>query len=414
MPFPLLSPFPSAPLQRRDDSTSTTTNADALFDPPSALVDFHSKVGYEGSLECTDGEVLDSRDGGYKTNGEGEDGTHYCGDKKESPSYIWWESNMDIDCDGAPSATGICVSDGSYQSQTAFTDDSGNPIDASTVQYVVIDQDDNFDPTSFGVQPLSVVAVVCGKGGKMTFGVWADTNAIGSMGEASVTFGRVCFGEVINGNSGHGPADVLYIAFPGSEADTVPSSLGSDEDKLFTLGQKLVAGVFGDSGGGSSSSSSGGETETSGSKTSGGGEPTGGKSATSPTSTASATQTSEPSSSSAFGTTSSTPASSSSSTSSPSTTSTTGSTLSFSSLSPTTLLAILAVVLLLSGLIAWLCVSSHGQHGSRECESDTSSSGSSETDVASSDESSGRSSDSEEEDEKWLCSGRRRKKRWDD
>lgn len=41
-------------------------------------------------------------------------------------------------------------------------------------RYVVIDQDDNFDPTKFGIQPLSVVAVVCG--GKLTFGVWADTS----------------------------------------------------------------------------------------------------------------------------------------------------------------------------------------------------------------------------------------------
>jgi len=42
-------------------------------------------------------------------------------------------------------------------------------------RYVVIDQDDDFDPTKFGIQPLSVVAVVCG--GKLTFGVWADTSA---------------------------------------------------------------------------------------------------------------------------------------------------------------------------------------------------------------------------------------------
>ncbi|BGP14212.1 hypothetical protein JCM10213v2_002155 [Rhodosporidiobolus nylandii] len=77
------------------------------------------------------------------------------------------------------------------------------------VQYVVIDQDDSFDATKFGVQPLSVVAVICGAGGQMTFGIWADTNALGSMGEASVTLARVCFGDSINGNNGHGEPDFI-------------------------------------------------------------------------------------------------------------------------------------------------------------------------------------------------------------
>ena len=43
------------------------------------------------------------------------------------------------------------------------------------VFYRLTFEDDNFDPTKFGIQPLSVVAVVCG--GKLTFGVWADTSA---------------------------------------------------------------------------------------------------------------------------------------------------------------------------------------------------------------------------------------------
>ncbi|GAA5931938.1 hypothetical protein JCM10213_005897 [Rhodosporidiobolus nylandii] len=253
----------SSPLSRR--SSASSTNPSALFDVPSPLREFHDQVGTSGSLDCGDGVALDTREGGYKTNGQGKDGTRYCGDK-EMPSYMWWESNMDVDCDGAPDATtGICAGDGSYPGETAFADDDGKPIDAMKVQYVVIDQDDSFDATKFGVQPLSVVAVICGAGGQMTFGIWADTNALGSMGEASVTLARVCFGDSINGNNGHGEPDVLYIAFPGSKAETVPSSLGSDEEELFLMGKKLVEGAFGgegEGGGGSGSSSAGGGTET--------------------------------------------------------------------------------------------------------------------------------------------------------
>ncbi|GAA5820849.1 hypothetical protein JCM11251_001843 [Rhodosporidiobolus azoricus] len=226
-----------------------STNPNPLFDVPAGLAAFHDKVGVKGSLDCGDGVVLDTRDGGYGENGEGEDGTHYCGDKVDKPSYIWFESNMDSCCDGAPAGTtGVCETDPTYLPMTAYNDDKGNPFDAMKIQYVVINMGDGFDPTKFGVQPKSVMAVVCGKGGKMTFGVWGETNAQGSMGETSVALGRVCFGGEINGNYGYGAPDVLYIAFPGSETDTIPVGAGSNETAMFELGKQLVSATFGEDG----------------------------------------------------------------------------------------------------------------------------------------------------------------------
>ncbi|GAA6059551.1 hypothetical protein JCM10212_000607 [Sporobolomyces blumeae] len=245
-------------LSPRADSTSsssTSTNPDALFDVPAGLLSLYESVGSQGSLTCPSGAAVDDRSGGYKTNGKGKDGTRYCADAQDSPSFVYWESNMDVDCDGAPSTDGICEGDGSYFELTAFTDDAGKPINALEVPYVVINQGDGFDATKFGVQPLSVVAVICGKGGQITFGIWADTNALGSMGEASVNLARICFGSGINGNAGHDEADVLYVAFAGSKADTVPDGLGSDVDTIYTLGHKLVSGVFGGDGASPSSES---------------------------------------------------------------------------------------------------------------------------------------------------------------
>ncbi|GAA5844244.1 hypothetical protein JCM9279_001735 [Rhodotorula babjevae] len=238
---------------RRDDASSSTasTNPSALFDLPAALTSFTARLGTAGSLSCDvgGGVAVDSRSGGYKTNGSGKDGTRYCADSDgDKPAYVWWQSNMDIDCDGSDGKGEICNGDGSYQSSTTFQDDAGKHIDAQAIQYVVIDQDDDFDPTKFGIQPLSVVAVVCG--GKLTFGVWADTNALGSMGEASVYLARTCFGTQMTGNYGHGEPDVTYIAFPGTKADTVPSGLGKDEEVMFDMGKKLVESAFGGSGGG--------------------------------------------------------------------------------------------------------------------------------------------------------------------
>ncbi|GAA5904219.1 hypothetical protein JCM8208_006805 [Rhodotorula glutinis] len=235
----------SDPARRDDDSSSTaSTNPSALFDLPTALSSFTAKLGTSGSHSCDagGGVAVDSRSGGYKTNGSGKDGTRYCADSEDEPSFVWWQSNMDIDCDGSDGKGEICNGDGSYQSSTTFQDDDGKHIDAQAIQYVVIDQDDDFDPVKFGIQPLSVVAVVCG--GKLTFGVWADTNALGSMGEASVYLARTCFGTQMTGNYGHGEPDVTYIAFPGSKEDTVPSASGKDEDGMFAMGSALVEKAF--------------------------------------------------------------------------------------------------------------------------------------------------------------------------
>ncbi|BGP35457.1 hypothetical protein JCM10296v2_007295 [Rhodotorula toruloides] len=193
---------------------------------------------------------------------------------------------MDVNCDGS-NKQGPCSNDGSFQGQTAFQDKSGKDIDAQSVPYVVIDQDKDFYPTKFGIEPLSVVAVVCG--GKLTFGIWADTNAQGDMGEVSVYLAQVCFGTGMNGDAGYDNPDVLYVAFPGEKSETVPSKEGKDLKEIMTIGQALVQKSFGGGGvvvsegmgnltGVSGASHSGGRASATGG---GGGELTGQATATS-------------------------------------------------------------------------------------------------------------------------------------
>jgi hypothetical protein len=106
--------------QRKENSTTSTDPK--IFDVSSGLSDFYSTLGTEGSLDCEGGTIIDDRSEGYKTNGQGKDGTHYCAREKENPKFVWWMSNMDVDCDGAPTTEGICEGDGSYYELTAFTD----------------------------------------------------------------------------------------------------------------------------------------------------------------------------------------------------------------------------------------------------------------------------------------------------
>lgn len=83
--------------------------------------------------------------------------------------------NMDIDCDGAQSGgDGSCDSSGDTQAETTFKDTVAgygrgiNDLDAYIHSYVVLGNDGSkngyisFKPESYGVEPLSLVAVVCG------------------------------------------------------------------------------------------------------------------------------------------------------------------------------------------------------------------------------------------------------------
>ncbi|KAL2121160.1 hypothetical protein VTJ04DRAFT_5187 [Mycothermus thermophilus] len=106
-----------------------------------------------------------------------------------------------------------------------------------------------FDPRLYGVQPLSVVAVVCGD--ELHYAVWGDVNGPDDpkplVGEASLALATACFGRRMNGNNGHGETDMLYIAFAG--LDAVPGADGAKwdaknwkefETSLEELGDQLV------------------------------------------------------------------------------------------------------------------------------------------------------------------------------
>lgn len=70
------------------------------------------------------------------------------------------------------------------------------------------------------------------------------------VGEAAISLATACYGKSMNGNNGHDDDDVLYIAFPGSDA--VPGDEGADwnatnfkdfEASLSSVGDKLVARI---------------------------------------------------------------------------------------------------------------------------------------------------------------------------
>lgn len=72
------------------------------------------------------------------------------------------------------------------------------------------------------------------------------------VGEASISLATACYGKGMNGNFGHNANDVLYIAFPGSEA--VPGAKGAKwnaqnfndfENSITALGDRLIQRIGG-------------------------------------------------------------------------------------------------------------------------------------------------------------------------
>ncbi|KAL7793739.1 glycoside hydrolase family 75 protein [Trichoderma ceciliae] len=201
----------------------------------------------------------------------------YCGDHLNDYRIMYLQGtggnlvNMDIDCDGAlGTGDGSCDSSEDTQSQTSFKDTVASykkgikDLNAYVHSFVVLGNEGSksgyvtFDPQSVGVEPLSIVAVVCGN--QMFYGVWGDTNGDDGpplIGEVSDSLGRACYGDAVNGNAAHDANDVLYIAFTGQDA--VPGANGANwaassfttfESSLGSLGDQLVARI-GSSGGSS-------------------------------------------------------------------------------------------------------------------------------------------------------------------
>ncbi|KFY09513.1 hypothetical protein V491_08125 [Pseudogymnoascus sp. VKM F-3775] len=207
------------------------------------------------------GACSDTLQGGF-TDGGGPSTFAYCGDIDgaifiHSTGNGGQYANMDIDCDGANRQAGKCANDPTGQGTTAFQSEVQElnvglkDLDSNLHPYVVFGNEEHspeFKPKDHGMEPLSVMAVVCND--QVFYGIWGDTNGGTSVGEASISLADLCFpDEDLNGNKGHDQKDVLYIGFPGSAARPSSSTKWTAgnardfEESIREVGDKLVAGL---------------------------------------------------------------------------------------------------------------------------------------------------------------------------
>jgi hypothetical protein len=150
-----------------------------------------------------------------------------------------WTADMDVDCDGKETAVCNASTDGAYQDQTSLDDGNGDPLDASTLPYVVIPlPSDRFDYQAAGIELGAVVAVIYN--GQLVYGIFGDEGPDGIIGEASYAMAKA-LGVDPDPSTGGTDGPVTYIVFPGAGA--VPSPV-TDHDAATALGQQLAAAVL--------------------------------------------------------------------------------------------------------------------------------------------------------------------------
>lgn len=143
---------------------------------------------------------------------------------------VWWTSDMDIDCDGGLGT--VCQSDPWYSAETSTTDSKGNPLDASSLPFIVIPLPSNgFDYAAHGIGLGSVAAVLYN--GKLEYAIFGDQGPKGVIGEGSFALAEKLG---IDSNPSYGGVDsgVTFIVFTGADGEVTKNE---DHAEAVSIGE---------------------------------------------------------------------------------------------------------------------------------------------------------------------------------
>ncbi|MEU5166749.1 glycoside hydrolase family 75 protein [Streptomyces mutomycini] len=134
---------------------------------------------------------------------------------------VFWEADMDIDCDGQVSTVCNTRTDPSFQPQTAFQGSDGKYLDSAEVPYVVVPGPGPlWNYTTAGIKGGGVAAVI--HDGKVRYAVVGDTGPTGVIGEGSYGLAR-SLGIDPDPKTGGTASGVTYILFRHSKASPIES-----------------------------------------------------------------------------------------------------------------------------------------------------------------------------------------------
>ncbi|MCT9931035.1 glycoside hydrolase family 75 protein [Planotetraspora sp. A-T 1434] len=148
---------------------------------------------------------------------------------------VYWQADMDIDCDGVRTTQCNENTDCCYQNDTACHTSGGSPLNAATLPYVVVPSSSSiWNYTTKGIGCGTVIAVIYN--GKVEYAVMGDTGPTGIIGEASY---KTASDLGINPDPSNGGTDsgVTYIVFTGSGTKVAQEE---NHSQAVTLGNQLA------------------------------------------------------------------------------------------------------------------------------------------------------------------------------
>ncbi len=152
------------------------------------------------------------------------------------PGAVWWASGMTIACDGGKGA--VCKAASGYSPNTAGTDSLGQPLDASTLPFVVVPPSSNgFDYVAAGLDFGSVAAVVT-RAGWSTPSSATPPATRASCAARAPSPSRLGPPDRPQPETGGVSSGVTYLLFAGPGATVAKNE---DHDEADQLGAQLAA-----------------------------------------------------------------------------------------------------------------------------------------------------------------------------
>lgn len=152
---------------------------------------------------------------------------------------VFWEADMDIDCDGQVSTVCNTRTDPSFQPRTAFQGSDGKYLDSAEVPFVVVPGPGSlWNYATSGIKGGGVAAVI--HGDKVRYAVVGDTGPTGIIGEGSYALAEA-LGIDPDPRTGGTASGVTYILFKNSKASPIESpaaavSVGEELARKFAGG----------------------------------------------------------------------------------------------------------------------------------------------------------------------------------
>ncbi|MFI1015185.1 glycoside hydrolase family 75 protein [Streptomyces sp. NPDC020965] len=194
---------------------ATATTAQRVMAPGAAS-------GREGTVSADEllAEVTScSRisNGSYRKDAGGSATIPVCGKN----GAVFWQADMDIDCDGQVTTACNATTDRTFLPDTSFHQSDGKPLNAERLPYVVVPIPSTiWKYADHGIRGGGVVAVVYD--GKVRYGVVGDTGPAAIIGEASYGMAKA-LGIDPNPSTGGVSSGVTYILFKNSKVTPIES-----------------------------------------------------------------------------------------------------------------------------------------------------------------------------------------------